>query len=175
MTRFWLWMPLALFVGFFAVVTSGLVKPSQHVIVSRMVGKPVPRFSLPPAVSSHPGIGSANLALGKPRLLNFFASWCIPCAAEAPVLAKLARSGVPIDAIAIRDRPEDVARFMARYGDPFQRIGLDVDSRVQISFGSSGVPETFVVDGRGIVRHQHIGDIRPEDVPEILAALRDAE
>jgi cytochrome c biogenesis protein CcmG, thiol:disulfide interchange protein DsbE len=173
--RFWLWAPLILFMGFFAVVASGLVRPADRVIASRMIGKPVPTFSLPPAVEKVPGLGSGNLAQGKPKLLNIFASWCIPCIAEAPVLLEMARNGVPIDAIAIRDRPEDVARFLARNGNPYQRIGSDVDSRVQISLGSAGIPETFVIDGRGIVRHQHIGDIRADDVPEILAALRAAQ
>ncbi|HMT43767.1 MAG TPA: redoxin family protein, partial [Chakrabartia sp.] len=111
---------------------------------------------------------------GQPRLLNIFASWCIPCIAEAPVLLDMARKGVPIDAIAIRDRPQDVNRFLQRNGNPYQRIGSDVNSAVQMALGSSGVPETFVVDGRGIIRFQHIGDIRPEDVPDIMAALRAA-
>ena len=133
------------------------------------------RFSLPPAHEGQPGQGSANFADGKPKLLNIFASWCLPCIAEAPVLLELSRQGVEIDAIAIRDRPADVARFLQRNGNPYARIGSDVDSRVQLAMGSSGVPETFVVDGKGIIRHQHIGDIRAEDMAEILAALRAAQ
>jgi cytochrome c biogenesis protein CcmG, thiol:disulfide interchange protein DsbE len=92
----------------------------------------------------------------------------------APVLLQMAGQGVQIDAIAIRDRPQDVARFLTRNGNPYQRIGSDVESAVQMSMGSSGVPETFVIDGRGIIRHQHIGDIRAEDVPVIMDALRKA-
>jgi cytochrome c biogenesis protein CcmG/thiol:disulfide interchange protein DsbE len=87
----------------------------------------------------------------------------------------LKRAGVPIDAIAIRDRPEDVARFLAEWGDPFERIGADPQTRVQFALGSSGVPETFVVDGKGIIRHQHIGDIRADDLDEILAAWEAAK
>jgi cytochrome c biogenesis protein CcmG/thiol:disulfide interchange protein DsbE len=90
-------------------------------------------------------------------------------------LLELQRKGIPIDAIAIRDRPEDVAAFLAKWGDPYQRIGSDVDSRVQLAFGSSGVPETFIVDGRGVIRYQHIGDIRPETIPEILQAYEAAK
>jgi cytochrome c biogenesis protein CcmG/thiol:disulfide interchange protein DsbE len=82
----------------------------------------------------------------------------------------LKRRGVPIDGVAIRDRSEDVARFLAESGDPFERIGADPASRVQFALGSSGVPETFVVDGKGVIRHQHIGDIRPENVEQIVAA-----
>jgi cytochrome c biogenesis protein CcmG, thiol:disulfide interchange protein DsbE len=169
-----LWLPLGLFLLFFGVVASGLIKPSSHVITSKMIGKPIPTFSLPPAHAPQPGLGSASFKQGQPRLLNIFASWCIPCIAEAPVLLQMAQKGVQIDAIAIRDRPQDVARFLTRNGNPYQRIGSDVESAVQMSMGSSGVPETFVIDGRGVIRHQHIGDIRPEDVPEIMDALRKA-
>jgi cytochrome c biogenesis protein CcmG/thiol:disulfide interchange protein DsbE len=175
MTRLWLWVPLALFGLFFGVVASGLIRPSSTTITSKMIGKPLPTFSLPPAHPPQPGLGSASFKAGQPRLLNIFASWCIPCIAEAPVLLKLAQRGVPIDAIAIRDRPEDVQRFLTRNGNPYQRIGSDVQSSVQMALGSSGVPETFVIDGKGIIRHQHIGDIREEDLPEIMAALRAAQ
>ena len=174
MKRLALWLPLALFVAFFAVVSYGLIKPSSAAIRSKLIGKPLPTFSLPPAHAGQPGLGSASFKQGQPRLLNIFASWCIPCIAEAPVLLEMKRQGVPIDAIAIRDRPQDVARFLARNGNPYDRIGSDVDSSIQLALGSSGVPETFVIDGRGIIRHQHIGDIRPEDVPELIAALKAA-
>jgi cytochrome c biogenesis protein CcmG, thiol:disulfide interchange protein DsbE len=175
MKRFWLWAPLALFAVFFGVVASGLISPSSQTITSKMIGKPIPAFSLPAAHEGQPGLASADLATGKPRLLNIFASWCIPCIAEAPVLLDLKAQGVEIDGVAIRDRPQDVARFLIRNGNPYARIGSDVQSGVQLSLGSSGVPETFVIDGKGIIRHQHIGDIRAEDVPEILAALRKAQ
>ncbi len=174
MKRFWLWFPLGLFLLFFGVVASGLIKPSSTTIKSRMVGKALPTFSLPAANEPQPGLGSATFGQGQPRLLNIFASWCIPCVAEAPILMKMAQQGVQIDGIAIRDRPQDLARFLARNGNPYKRIGSDIDSRVQLSLGSSGVPETFVIDGKGIIRYQHIGDIRPEDVPEIMAALKAA-
>ena len=87
---------------------------------------------------------------------------------------ELARAGYPIDAIAVRDRPEDIAAFLDRWGDPYRRIGADRNSRVQLALGSSGVPETFVVDGKGVIRYQHIGEIRPEDLAEIRAAFEEA-
>ncbi len=174
MRRLWLWLPLGLFMLFFGVVASGLMKPANHVIMSRMVGKPLPIFSLPPAHLPQPGLGSATFRHGEPRLLNIFASWCIPCQSESPILLQLARRGVQIDGIAIRDRPQDLSRYLASYGNPYVRIGADNDSAVQLSLGSSGVPETFVVDARGVIRHQHIGDIRAEDIPEILKALQDS-
>ena len=174
MRRFWLWAPLAGFVIFFGVVAFGLISPADRKIVSRMVGKPLPAFELPPGVPGRAGLAARDFAQGQPRLLNVFASWCVPCIAEAPVLMELKRRGVRIDAIAVRDRPADVANFLARNGDPYERIGADTASRVQLAMGSSGVPETFVVDGKGVIRYQHIGDIRPETVPEIIAQLEQA-
>jgi cytochrome c biogenesis protein CcmG/thiol:disulfide interchange protein DsbE len=174
MKRFWLWAPLAGFVIFFAVVAFGLISPAERTIASKMVGKPVPTFELPAGAPGRDGFSSRSLATGEPRLLNVFASWCVPCVAEAPILMELKRRGVKIDAIAIRDRPEDVAAFLQRNGDPYERIGSDTASRVQLAMGSSGVPETFVVDGKGVIRHQHIGDIRPENVETILAELEKA-
>jgi cytochrome c biogenesis protein CcmG/thiol:disulfide interchange protein DsbE len=108
-------------------------------------------------------------------VLNVFASWCVPCIAEAPQLMALTQRGVPVDAVAIRDRPQDVANFLARWGDPYQRIGSDTDSRVQLALGSSGVPETFVIDGKGVIRHQHIGEIRPDNIEEIVRAYEAAK
>lgn len=175
MKRLILWLPLGLFLVFLLTVALGLYQPSERVIRSRMVGKPIPEFALGRAVPDHPPLGSADLRRGRPRLLNVFASWCAPCKAESPQLLALKRAGVPIDAVAIRDRPEDVARFLAEWGDPFERIGADPQTRVQFALGSSGVPETFVVDGNGIIRHQHIGDIRADDVDEILAAWEAAK
>lgn len=171
MKRWPLWAPLGLFLALFAVVASGLVAPKSPAIRSHLVGKPLPMFALPGALPGRPGLTNVSFATGKPRLLNVFASWCVPCIAEAPQLMALKQAGVPIDAVAIRDRPEDVAAFLARWGDPYEAIAADRDSSLQIAIGSSGVPETFVIDGHGVIRHQHIGDIRAEDVPELLTAL----
>lgn len=169
-----MWLPLALFLGFFALFASGLLKPDDRVITSKLVGKPLPAFILPAAASDRPPLSSADLKTGKPHLLNIFASWCVPCAAEAPQLMALRRQGVEIDAIAIRDARGDVDRFLGRWGNPYSRIGLDARSAVQLALGSTGVPETFVVDGQGIIRHQHIGDIREDDVSGILQKLEEA-
>ncbi len=170
-----LWAPLAAAVFLLGFMAYGLSSPPQKVVLSKMVGKQVPRFMLPAAVANRPGLGSGSFHEGRPKLLNFFASWCIPCIAEAPVLLKLAKMGVAIDGVAIRDRPEDVDRFLTRNGNPFRRIGSDVDSRVQFAFGSSGVPESFIIDGSGKIRFQHVGDLHNEDIPEILAALKAAQ
>ena len=101
-------------------------------------------------------------------MVNVFASWCVPCIAEAPLLMELKRRGLAIDAVAVRDRPEDVAAFLGRHGDPFDGIGSDPESKVQLALGSSGVPESFIVDGSGIIRYQHMGPIEPDDLPVIM-------
>ena len=170
----WLWLPLALFAGFFVLVMIGLLRPADRDVASAFVGKPLPAFDLRAAIPERPGLKTADFADGKPKLLNVFASWCIPCIAEAPQLAALARAGVEIHGVAIRDRQEDVQRFLAQNGNPYARIGADDLSAVQLAIGSSGVPETFVIDGRGVIRHQHIGDLRAGDVPKLLEKLREA-
>jgi len=173
--RWALWLPLALFAAFIALAVSGLLWPADRNVASTMIGKPLPEFALPPAVPGRPGLSTADFADGKPRLLNIFASWCIPCAVEAPQLSQMQAAGAEIHAIAIRDRTEDVSEFLTRYGNPFARIGKDDVSAVQLGIGSSGVPETFVIDGKGVIRYQHIGDIRPEQVPMILEKLKEAQ
>jgi cytochrome c biogenesis protein CcmG/thiol:disulfide interchange protein DsbE len=169
MSRAARFIPLAVLLAFVGFVTWRLLVPNDEKIPSRLTGRPVPAFALEPATEGVPGLASNDLASGQPRLINVFASWCVPCIAEAPLLMELKKQGVPIDAVAVRDRPEDVAEFLARHGNPFERIGSDPESRVQLALGSSGVPETFIVDGRGIIRYQHMGPIEPGDVQ----ALRD--
>ena len=168
MSRLLRFLPLLVLVAFVIAVAWRLSRPAEEEIRSQLVGQPVPSFALAPALASRPGLSSTELASGEPRLINVFASWCVPCIAEAPLLMELKRRGVAIDAVAVRDRPDDVAAFLARHGDPFQRIGSDPESRVQLALGSSGVPESFIVDGRGIIRYQHMGPIEPDDVPELL-------
>ena len=168
MSRLLRFIPLVVLVAFVIAVAWRLSRPAEEEIRSQLVGQPVPSFALAPALAGRPGLSSTELASGEPRLINVFASWCVPCIAEAPLLMELKRRGVAIDAVAVRDRPEDVAAFLARHGDPFQRIGSDPESRVQLALGSSGVPESFIVDGRGIIRYQHMGPIEPDDVPELF-------
>jgi len=167
-------LPLAVFALFVGVAGYQLTQPKDEFVDSAMIGKPMPRFALRAASPDRPGLALADLKDGTPKLLNVWASWCVPCIAEAPQLAALAAQGAPIVGVAIRDRPEDVAAFLARNGNPYQRIGADDLSELQLAIGSSGVPETFVVDGKGVIRYQHIGDIRAEHVPLLLEKLREA-
>lgn len=169
-----LWLPLALFAGFLILVLVGLLRPADREVESAMIGKPLPQFDLPAAIAEKPGVARRDMATGKPKLLNVFASWCVPCAAEAPQLAALAASGIEIDGVAIRDRREDLQAFLARNGNPYTRIGADDVSSLQLAIGSSGVPETFVIDGKGTIRYQHIGEIRAEHVGLIRRKLAEA-
>jgi len=172
--RWTLWLPLALFAVFCGFVMVQLVSPTDREVESAMIGKPLPEFALKPAVEGLPGLSLADMRNGKPKLMNVFASWCVPCIAEAPQLAELQRRGVEIVGVDIRDRPEDVAQFLTANGNPYVQIGADDISEVQLGIGSSGVPETFVIDGKGVIRYQHIGDIRPEHVGMLIEKLKEA-
>ena len=175
MNRWVRFAPLALLALIIATLVWRLAKPVDTHVHSTLEGKEIPAFALPAALPTKPGLNATDLATGKPHLVNVFASWCVPCITEVKVLGQLKARGVLIDGIAVRDRPEDLAEFLARNGDPYERIGSDAQSTVQISLGSSGVPESFVVDGEGIIRYQHIGPIEASDVPTILARLEAAK
>ncbi len=168
----WL-LPLVLFGGLLGFMASQLGRETTTIVHSRMVGQPLPDFALE-GPGERPGLRTADLGRGQPVLVNLFASWCLPCAVEAPQLEALSREGIVIHGIAVRDAPERVAAFLDRHGDPFDRIGLDSDGRMMLTLGASGVPETYVVDGRGVIRHQHIGEIRPEHLPVLRRALEAA-
>ena len=170
--RLLLWLPLVAFVLVLALVAGGLIRPHDATIVSKMVGKPMPSFVLPRLEGG--ALANPALADGRPHLVNLFASWCVPCAAEAPQLMALKAAGVPIIGIAVRDTPTDLRNFLGRYGNPYEAIGADDAAALQVALGSSGVPESFIVDGHGTVVAQHIGDIRPDQVDEMAAAVRSA-
>jgi cytochrome c biogenesis protein CcmG/thiol:disulfide interchange protein DsbE len=172
MSRRLIWIPFAFALGLLALIAWGLYKPGDRTVRSALVGQTLPAFDLPPIVPNKPGLATAQFATGKPRLLNVFASWCIPCVAEAPQLLRLKEAGVVIDAVAIRDTPAAIADFLARNGDPYAAIGDDRTSSLQLALGSSGVPETFVIDGRGRIVQQHVGDIREDEVPGLIALVR---
>lgn len=166
-------IPLALFLFFAGLAGYMLTQDKNQSVPSRMIDKPLPEFTLPPATEGIPGASRADFVGGEPKLLNVWASWCLPCIAEARQLDALKNQGVEIIGIAIRDKPEDVANFLNRYGNPYSRIGADDISQLQIEIGASGVPETFVIDAQGNICYQHIGDIRESDVPTLLEILED--
>ncbi len=166
-------IPLAIFLFILGLGGYMLTQPKDDAVPSAMISKPLPDFELPPAAEGFEGASRSDFVGGEPKLLNIWASWCLPCIAEAPQLEALKEEGVEIIGIAIRDRPEDVAQFLERHGNPYSRIGADEISSLMIEIGASGVPETDVIDGDGNIRYQHIGDIREEHVSLLLEKLEE--
>jgi cytochrome c biogenesis protein CcmG/thiol:disulfide interchange protein DsbE len=143
-------------------------KFDPHGVPSMLIGKPVPPFTLP----GDPGFASTDLS-GRPILVNFFASWCVPCVEEAPVLMGLKQAGVTLYGIAYKDKPAATAAFLARHGNPYARVARDEPGRVAIDWGVTGVPETYLIDAQGIVRWRYVGPLTPEAVSaELQPALR---
>jgi cytochrome c biogenesis protein CcmG/thiol:disulfide interchange protein DsbE len=175
MSRSLRFVPLAVLALLVAGLVWRLATPVDTDVHSRLEGQPVPEFALAPILPGKPGLSSADLSTGGPHLLNVFASWCVPCVTEVGVLKQLQSKGAAVEGIAIRDQATDLADFLARNGDPYERIGSDPQSKIQIDLGSSGVPESFIVDGKGVIRYQHIGPIDASEIPTILAKLEQAK
>jgi cytochrome c biogenesis protein CcmG, thiol:disulfide interchange protein DsbE len=168
-------LTLAMMAGFFA--WSLLVGRDPASIGSVMVGRPAPKLDLRPLRVGDKPITDALLRSGKPTLVNFFASWCTPCLAEHPLFTRLAeREGATIVGIAWKNKPEDALAWLKRLGDPYLYAGLDFDGKAGIDWGLSGVPETYAIDGNGIVRLHFRGPITERDVTErIVPFLRSAK
>ena len=140
-------------------------------VPSQLIGRPPPEFTLP---SQEPGqgFGDADLVgLGQPVLVNFFASWCVPCVIEHPELMALSRGGLPVWGIAYKDTVTAASGFLARHGNPFSRVARDVPGQVAIEWGVYGVPESFLLDAKGIVRWRMAGPLTPQVVAEQLRPL----
>jgi cytochrome c biogenesis protein CcmG/thiol:disulfide interchange protein DsbE len=125
---------------------------------------------------AQPGLATADLAGGEVVMVNFFASWCVPCRAEHPYLTAFSEeSGVPLYGINHRDKPEDAVAWLAELGNPYRRIGAD-PGRAAVEWGVTGVPESFVIDGTGRIRWHHRGPLVPEvierDLKPLIAALQ---
>lgn len=168
-------VPLLVFIVVAGALFVGLyLKPSE--VPSALVGKAAPEFSLPPLAGDSRGFATADLRKGQVSVVNVFASWCVPCRIEHPQLMELAKTGVPIYAIAYKDRAEAVRGFLAPLGNPFAAIGDDRSGRVGIDWGVYGVPETFVVTGDGRILYRHVGPIMEEDIKsKLLPAIEQAK
>jgi cytochrome c biogenesis protein CcmG/thiol:disulfide interchange protein DsbE len=170
--RLWIVLiPIVVFAALAALFWKGLSgEPSK--IPSALIGKPVPEFTLAAVPGlTVPGFTTADLRQGKVTVVNVWASWCAPCRIEHPLLLELAkRSDITLVGINYKDAPENAARFLGTLGQPFAAVGMDADGRTAVDWGVYGVPETFVIDGQGIIRYKHIGPLSPEAIVGPLAA-----
>lgn len=158
--RFGLWIPLALFailaILFFFTLRAhqeGTIQREQ--IPSALIDRPAPTSPLPNLQPNQPEV-SINTFPHQMRLVNFFASWCTPCRAEMPLLAEIA-SEITLIGIAYKDRTEDTKKFLSRFGNPYHAIGVDLTGSHAITWGLYGVPETYLIDGKGNVLYRHAG------------------
>ena len=141
-------------------------------IGSVIVNRAAPPLTAPALRPGEPALTSDLLKTGKPVLLNFFASWCTPCLAEHPLLLRLKqREGVAIIGIAWKNKPEEARAWLAKLGDPFAYAGTDVDGKLSLDWGLSGVPETYLIDANGIVRLHYHAPITERDLNETILPL----
>lgn len=162
--------PLLTFVALAAILGWGLTHDPRE-IPSTLIGKSVPRFSLPPVQGRRLGLSDADLK-GEVSLVNVFASWCVACREEHPLLLKMKSDGVvPIHGLNYKDTPDNAARWLDTFGDPYTRIGADLNGRVAIDWGVYGVPETFVIGKDGRIAYKHIGALTPEALEKTVLPL----
>jgi len=169
-------LPLLLLVGLVAVFALNMDR-DPSLVRSVLINKPAPAFTLPAVAGTGvEGFDTASLQ-GEVTVVNVFASWCIPCREEHPLLERLkAETGVRIFGINQKDAPENAVAFLTELGNPYQRIGGDADNRVSIDWGVYGVPETFVVNAAGVITFKHVGPISPESLEkELIPAIEKAK
>ncbi len=169
--RRWLFLlPLAGFLALAAAFGLGLGNDAKT-LPSPLLGRPVPAFHLPPVQGRALGLSTDDLK-GEVSLVNVFASWCVACREEHPLLMRLKEEGtVPVHGLNYKDRPDDAARWLDKMGDPYARTGADRDGRVAIDWGVYGVPETFVVARNGHIAYKHTGPISPQALSRIILPL----
>jgi cytochrome c biogenesis protein CcmG, thiol:disulfide interchange protein DsbE len=162
-------LPVLVFAGIVGYFALGLTR-DPSTLPSALVGHPAPEFALP-GLGDHQGFATADLK-GQVTLVNFFASWCVPCRSEHPMLMRLAEEGkVRLLGVAYKDDPAASTKFLEQLGDPYKRIAVDRDGRVAIDFGVYGVPETYVVDKDGRIRYRQVGPLSPADWADKVAPL----
>ena len=158
-------------VALFATL-SGSRNPAQ--LPSVLISKPAPKTSVPLLDNAAATLDLATFA-GRPLLVNFFASWCAPCKAEAPALALLAET-LPVIGVAYKDKPADTQAFLSQYGNPFSAIGVDRDGRLGLAWGVYGVPESYLISADSKILLRHAGPIDRRVLDEVLIpAIRDAQ
>ncbi|HLX78961.1 MAG TPA: DsbE family thiol:disulfide interchange protein [Burkholderiales bacterium] len=168
MTRFLL--PIAVFILLIGFLAAGL-KLDPREVPSPLVGKPAPAFDLPVLLQPDKRFAPRDMR-GKVWLLNVWASWCVSCREEHPVLVELSKKGVlPILGLNYKDKGDDARRWLAQFGNPYQLSAVDADGRIGIDYGVYGVPETYVIDGNGVIRYKQIGPITPAMLEEKILPL----
>ncbi|MBT5263636.1 MAG: DsbE family thiol:disulfide interchange protein [Rhodospirillaceae bacterium] len=165
-------LPLVIFGAIAAYFAAPILSGKDpKTLPSAMIDKPAPTQTLPPLVDGKPGIDAAALA-GPVKLVNFFASWCVPCRAEHPLLTRYAASGkIRLYGINYKNKKEEALAWLAELGDPYERIGFDLSGRAGIEWGVYGVPETYVVDAKGIIRYRHVGPLTQLVMAETIMPL----
>jgi cytochrome c biogenesis protein CcmG, thiol:disulfide interchange protein DsbE len=166
-------LPAALFVvlaGYFALALTSGRDPS--LLPSALIDKPAPDFVLA-GFDGTEGLSRDSLK-GKVAVVNFFASWCVPCRAEEPLLMRLAnQEHVPLYGIAYKDKPAATKQYLDQLGDPYRRVGLDESGTTAINFGVYGVPETYLIDKQGHIRFRYVGPLTAEALErELLPRIR---
>ena len=170
MKRLWFLIPLAAFFGLALMLGAGLKRDPREV-PSPLIDKPAPAFALTRLDDPAQTIRLADMS-GKVWVLNVWASWCVACREEHPVLLDFARRGlVPVYGLNYKDQRADAGAWLARFGNPYRQSLFDGDGRVGIDFGVYGVPETFVIDRAGVIRMKHIGPLTPDVVAGKLVPL----
>ena len=175
-------LPVVVFAGLAVLFVIGLRQEDPSRVPSVLIGKPAPEFDLPPLEgltrqgAPVPGFATSDLQ-GNVTLVNIWASWCGPCRDEHPHLMTLSEvDGVRLVGINYKDEPANARRFLGALGLPYEAVGVDPEGRTFVDWGAYGVPETFVVDARGIIRHKYIGPITPRALNEtILPMIEDLQ
>jgi cytochrome c biogenesis protein CcmG/thiol:disulfide interchange protein DsbE len=163
-------LPLAV-LGLLAALFAGYgLRHDPKVMPAALVGKPLPDLVLPPLSGGAPERVRAQLS--GPIFVNVFASWCVPCAVEAPALAAMKGQGARIVGVAYKDEPAKTKAFLARLGDPFAARLIDQDGRAGVDFGATGVPETYLVGADGRILGKHAGPLTPAIAEELLSKAR---
>jgi cytochrome c biogenesis protein CcmG/thiol:disulfide interchange protein DsbE len=163
-------MPAVGFAGLAGLLALGLGRDPSRV-PSALIGQQTPKFSLQPVQGRTLGLANPDL-LGQVSLVNVFASWCLACREEHPLLMQVSHDKiVPIHGLNVKDAPDDAARWLNTMGDPYTRTGADRDGRVAIDWGVYGVPETFLVGADGIIAHKQIGALTQAVLSETILPL----